>query len=59
MNPTLKTYDDGSELTLAGAGVLAAICVITGTLGAVTAVKYQNWKERRMLKKMGITPNNM
>ncbi len=59
MSTTLKTYDDGSTLTPTGVAATVGLCVITGTIGAVAAVKWSEWKERRFLKRNNITPNNM
>lgn len=53
---TIKTYSDGSELTatnLAGALAVSAIAALAATY---CVAKYDDWKERRIMKKYGWPP---
>jgi hypothetical protein len=53
MNPTIKTFDDGSEFTAAHAGAVVVIgLALSVTITAATAA-VRNWKDRRFYKKTG------
>lgn len=51
LNKTLKTYEDGSEMTVLAIAATVAIGTTLGAIGAVAAVKYDNWKTERWLRK--------
>lgn len=51
MSKTLKTYPDGSELTTTGLAGIVAVGCVTAAVGAVAAVKWDNFKTNRWYKK--------
>lgn len=54
MNKTLKTYPDGSELTVAVVAVTAVAGLALAGLGAAVTVKVSNWRTERWLRKNGL-----
>ena len=56
LNRTLKTYDDGSQMTVAGAIATVGISLVAGALGTVIVVAKDNWSERRTMKKYHMGP---
>ncbi len=56
LNKTLKTYDDGSEMTVALAAATVGISLVAGLVGVAVVVAKDKWSERRIMKKYHMGP---
>lgn len=51
LNKVLKTYPDGSQMTVLGAIATAGLTLAVGAVASVTTVAWQNWRDERFVKK--------
>lgn len=51
-SPVIKTYDDGSEMTVGKLAVALTAGAILATAYSVTLVKLSDWRERRRYERM-------
>ena len=56
LNKTLKTYDDGSEMTVALAAATVGIGLLAASAGAAVVIAKAKWSERRIMKKYRMGP---
>ena len=52
MNKTLKTFPDGSEITVLGAVATAAATLVLGGVSAYVTVKISDWNYNRKINKI-------
>jgi hypothetical protein len=55
----LQTYDDGSELRTKDLMASVGVGIVLAAIGIACVIKFDAWRERRIMKKYNIEPNNM
>jgi len=56
MSKTLKTYPDGSEMTTTTVACMVLAGLVMAPVITYGVVKWDNFKERRIMKKYNMTP---
>lgn len=55
----LQTYDDGSELRTKDLMASFGVGIVLAAIGVTCMITFDAWRQRRIMKKYNIEPNNM